>query len=214
MSKNVVKHPQPSSRASAEEDERAKLLAWLAQYKPRTLNDPATGEKYHIEAGADLWWPTADMVVSSERAKAASARAQSCNVHTAGTSAKTPSRVAAVQASSNAAATPRQANRIPIASTTGEHTGQARSKSNCLPAPCSSTPSLVRTPPSRPPRARRTGNGCSASPGRAGPGSVAGTWTCAWNPSTLISSTKSRQAIGPAAKAAGPFLSDTAAGPP
>jgi len=36
MSKNVVKHPQPSSRASAEEDERAKLLAWLAQYKPRT----------------------------------------------------------------------------------------------------------------------------------------------------------------------------------
>ena len=38
-----------------------------AQYKPRTLNDPATGEKYHIEAGADFWFPTADMVVSSEQ---------------------------------------------------------------------------------------------------------------------------------------------------
>jgi hypothetical protein len=38
-----------------------------AQYKPRAVNDPATGEKYHIEAGADLWWPTADMVVSSEQ---------------------------------------------------------------------------------------------------------------------------------------------------
>ncbi|MCU1382212.1 MAG: hypothetical protein JWL71_909 [Acidobacteria bacterium] len=38
-----------------------------AQYKPRTLNDPATGENYHIEAGADLWFPTADMVVSSEQ---------------------------------------------------------------------------------------------------------------------------------------------------
>jgi hypothetical protein len=38
-----------------------------AQYKPRALNDPATGEKYHIEAGADYWFPTADMVVSSEQ---------------------------------------------------------------------------------------------------------------------------------------------------
>lgn len=37
-----------------------------AQYKPRTIGDPATGEKYHIEAGADLWMPTADMTVSSE----------------------------------------------------------------------------------------------------------------------------------------------------
>jgi hypothetical protein len=38
-----------------------------AQYKPRTLDDPPTGEKYHIEAGADLWFPTADMIVSSEQ---------------------------------------------------------------------------------------------------------------------------------------------------
>jgi hypothetical protein len=38
-----------------------------AQYKPRTLNDPATGEKYHIEGGADYWFPGADMLVSSEQ---------------------------------------------------------------------------------------------------------------------------------------------------
>jgi len=37
-----------------------------AQYRPRPLNDAATGETYHIEAGADLWMPTADMTVSSE----------------------------------------------------------------------------------------------------------------------------------------------------
>src|SRR5882672_1134554 len=38
-----------------------------AQYKPRTLDDPATGEKYRIEGGADFWFPTADMVVESEQ---------------------------------------------------------------------------------------------------------------------------------------------------
>lgn len=37
-----------------------------AQYRPRPLNDPATGEKYHIEAAADLWFPTADITVASE----------------------------------------------------------------------------------------------------------------------------------------------------
>ena len=37
-----------------------------AQYKPRPLNDPATGEQYHIEAGYDLWFPSADITVSSE----------------------------------------------------------------------------------------------------------------------------------------------------
>src|SRR6185503_4352429 len=36
-----------------------------AQYKPRPLNDPATGESWHIEASADLWMPTADIVVAS-----------------------------------------------------------------------------------------------------------------------------------------------------
>ena len=38
----------------------------FAQYKPRTVSDPATGEKYHIEAEADYWFPTAAMTVSSE----------------------------------------------------------------------------------------------------------------------------------------------------
>ncbi len=37
-----------------------------AQYQPRPLNDPATGEKYHIEAAASLWFPTADISISSE----------------------------------------------------------------------------------------------------------------------------------------------------
>jgi hypothetical protein len=36
-----------------------------AQYKPRPLNDPATGEKFHIEGGADLWFPTTDITVAS-----------------------------------------------------------------------------------------------------------------------------------------------------
>jgi hypothetical protein len=38
-----------------------------AQYKPRALDDPATGEKYHIEGGADFWFPSADMVIESEQ---------------------------------------------------------------------------------------------------------------------------------------------------
>jgi len=37
-----------------------------AQYTPRPLNDPATGERFHIEAGADFWTPSADIHVSSE----------------------------------------------------------------------------------------------------------------------------------------------------
>ena len=36
-----------------------------AQYKPRPLNDPSTGEKFHIELGGDLWFPTADINISS-----------------------------------------------------------------------------------------------------------------------------------------------------
>jgi hypothetical protein len=36
-----------------------------AQYKPRPLNDPATGETFHIEAGAAFWSPGADMTVAS-----------------------------------------------------------------------------------------------------------------------------------------------------
>lgn len=37
-----------------------------AQYRPRPLNDPATGELYHIEASVSWWRPTTDMVVASE----------------------------------------------------------------------------------------------------------------------------------------------------
>ena len=37
-----------------------------AQFMPRTLNDPATGEKFHIEGAAGFWMPTADMSIASE----------------------------------------------------------------------------------------------------------------------------------------------------
>jgi hypothetical protein len=37
-----------------------------AQYKPRPLDDPATGEKFHIEGGFDFWNPSTDINVSSE----------------------------------------------------------------------------------------------------------------------------------------------------
>jgi len=37
-----------------------------AQYRPRTLSDPATGEKFHIEADASFWTPSADMTIESE----------------------------------------------------------------------------------------------------------------------------------------------------
>ena len=37
-----------------------------AQYKPRPLNDPATGESYHIEAAADMWYPSITATVASE----------------------------------------------------------------------------------------------------------------------------------------------------
>src|SRR5436190_23124177 len=37
----------------------------FAQYKPRPVNDPATGESYHIEATAGLWFPNIDMAVTS-----------------------------------------------------------------------------------------------------------------------------------------------------
>ena len=36
-----------------------------AQYRPRPLNDPATGEKFTIEAEASYWTPTADITFAS-----------------------------------------------------------------------------------------------------------------------------------------------------
>lgn len=46
------------------------LLALLAapasaQYRPKPLNDPATGETYHIEGGADFWFPNTNILVAS-----------------------------------------------------------------------------------------------------------------------------------------------------
>jgi hypothetical protein len=36
-----------------------------AQYRPRPLNDPATGEQFHIEADASFWPASADITVAS-----------------------------------------------------------------------------------------------------------------------------------------------------
>lgn len=38
----------------------------LAQFRPRPVGDPATGERYHIEGSAGFWHPTATMSISSE----------------------------------------------------------------------------------------------------------------------------------------------------
>jgi len=38
----------------------------LAQFSPRPLSDPATGETYHIEGAAGFWSPSANMSISSE----------------------------------------------------------------------------------------------------------------------------------------------------
>jgi len=37
-----------------------------AQYQPRPLNDPATGEMFHVEGGVSWWRPSSDMSISSE----------------------------------------------------------------------------------------------------------------------------------------------------
>jgi hypothetical protein len=37
-----------------------------AQFQPRPLDDPATGESYHIEGAAGLWFPGATMSISSQ----------------------------------------------------------------------------------------------------------------------------------------------------
>jgi hypothetical protein len=37
-----------------------------AQFQPRPLNDPATGEDYHIEAAVGVWFPSPDIIVASE----------------------------------------------------------------------------------------------------------------------------------------------------
>ncbi len=37
-----------------------------AQFRPRPVGEPATGESYHIEGAAGFWFPGADMTISSE----------------------------------------------------------------------------------------------------------------------------------------------------
>jgi hypothetical protein len=37
----------------------------FAQYKPRPLDDPPTGESYHIEGSVGLWFPSSDLTVAS-----------------------------------------------------------------------------------------------------------------------------------------------------
>jgi len=37
-----------------------------AQFTPRSLNDPATGEQFHVEGAAGFWAPSANMSISSE----------------------------------------------------------------------------------------------------------------------------------------------------
>lgn len=38
----------------------------LAQFRPRPVSDPATGESYHIEGSAGFWNPSAAMTISSQ----------------------------------------------------------------------------------------------------------------------------------------------------
>ena len=37
-----------------------------AQFRPKTISEPPTGEKYHIEAAAGFWFPAATIAASSE----------------------------------------------------------------------------------------------------------------------------------------------------
>ena len=37
----------------------------FAQYQPRPIDNPPTGESYHIEGAIGLWFPTADLTVAS-----------------------------------------------------------------------------------------------------------------------------------------------------
>src|SRR3954471_4883194 len=37
----------------------------LAQFQPRDVSDPATGEKYHIEGAVGFWFPGTEMQISS-----------------------------------------------------------------------------------------------------------------------------------------------------
>lgn len=36
-----------------------------AQFKPQPMNEPAAGERYHIEGSVGMWWPGAEVSISS-----------------------------------------------------------------------------------------------------------------------------------------------------
>jgi hypothetical protein len=60
----------PSSRLYISTGLTALLVLFAAtaqaQYKPRPLNDPASGETFHIEGNASWWFPSAAVTVASE----------------------------------------------------------------------------------------------------------------------------------------------------
>jgi hypothetical protein len=37
------------------------------QFKPQTMTEPASGERYHIEGSVGWWWPSADLSISSSQ---------------------------------------------------------------------------------------------------------------------------------------------------
>ena len=37
-----------------------------AQFTPRAIEDPATGEQFHVEGAIGFWMPSTDMSISSE----------------------------------------------------------------------------------------------------------------------------------------------------
>jgi hypothetical protein len=38
-----------------------------SQFKPQPMNEPASGERYHIEGSVGWWWPSADINISSSQ---------------------------------------------------------------------------------------------------------------------------------------------------
>ncbi len=95
-------------------------------------------------------------ILCSPRSNAACARAHPSNNHPAVNNPSIASSAAAGPACSSVAPVASAANKPVIPSPAAENTGQLRKRNNCLPAPCSSTPILVRIPPSSPPRISRS----------------------------------------------------------
>ena len=43
------------------------LAQFGSQFKPQPMNEPASGERYHIEGTIGYWWPSADLSISSSQ---------------------------------------------------------------------------------------------------------------------------------------------------